>query len=89
MIHADRGEAANHGITDISILLEHILPVLSSPGAKGGSMKSAVDAYEQEMISRTGKAVLTSRRACLDAHVYEKINDDSPLVSRRAVVLEE
>lgn len=36
------------------------------------------------MVARTRPAVLTSRRACLDAHDYKRINESSPLVSRRA-----
>lgn len=48
-----------------------------------------MDAYEQEMIPRTKQAVLNSRRACLDANDHKSINKSSPLVSRRAVVMEE
>lgn len=52
-------------------------------------MAAAIDAYEEEMIQRTGPAVLTSRRACLDAHEYARINDQSPLVSKRVKITEE
>lgn len=94
----DRGEAANHGITDVSVLLSKILPVLAPSTAKQvngtaaaaapTSMAAAIDAYEEEMIERTGPAVLTSRRACLDAHEYGRINDQSPLVSKRVKITE-
>ena len=60
-----------------------------SPTTTSPSFKAAVDAYEDEMITRTAPAVLASRRACLDAHDYQKITDQSPLVSRRAVVTED
>ncbi|KAI4212454.1 MAG: hypothetical protein LQ351_004887 [Letrouitia transgressa] len=81
-----RGEAANHGITDVAVLLSNIIPVLQD---EGEGMKEAVDAYEAEMIARTGPAVLASRKACLDAHEYRSINDQSPLVSRRVMVTSE
>ena len=96
MVLQDRGEGANHGITDVALLLEKIISPLqnsSVPTFLGGSspqtLHDAIDAYEEEMIQRAGPAVLTSRRACLDAHEYEKITDQSPLISRRVMVTKE
>ena len=96
MMLQDRGEGANHGIADIALLLEKILPPLqnsSGPtflnGSGPRSLQDAIDAYEKEMIQRAGPAVLTSRRACLDAHDYENITERSPLISRRVMVTEE
>lgn len=81
-----RGDGANQGIMDISVLLSNILPLLTTtPPAQ---MKAAVDAYEDEMITRAAPAVLTSRRVCLEAHDYQCITDKSPLVSMRAMVLD-
>lgn len=74
---------------DISVLLNNILPLLTiSPSASLPHMKAAIDAYEDEMITRAAPAVLTSRCACLDAHDYQRLTDKSPLVSKRAVVLD-
>ncbi|KAL8779029.1 MAG: hypothetical protein Q9213_007144 [Squamulea squamosa] len=88
-----RGEAYNHGVTDISILLTNILSTIPSSPATSGAysqlLKHAIDAYEAEMIQRTAPAVLTSRRACLDAHDYKRITDQSPLVSRRVMIIQE
>ncbi|KAL8814985.1 MAG: hypothetical protein Q9223_005837 [Gallowayella weberi] len=90
-----RGEAYNHGVTDISVLLSNILsaiPPSSTPPSTQTTiptMKQAIDAYETEMIQRTAPAVLTSRRACLDAHDYKSITDQSPLVSRRVMITQE
>ncbi|KAL8687312.1 MAG: hypothetical protein Q9218_006479 [Villophora microphyllina] len=87
-----RGEAYNHGVADIAGLLSQILPVLSPSSSAASttetrpSLQQAIDAYEAEMIQRTAPAVLTSRRACLDAHEYSRISDQSPLVSRRVMV---
>jgi hypothetical protein len=38
------------------------------------------------MRKRVKDAVLLSREACLDAHDLGALRDDSPLVSKRAVV---
>ncbi|KAI4266297.1 MAG: hypothetical protein L6R38_008838 [Xanthoria sp. 2 TBL-2021] len=88
-----RGDAANHGVIDISVLLSNILSTIPSISAASGtqakSLKQAIDTYEAEMIQRTAPAVLTSRRACLDAHDYKCITDQSPLVSRRVMITEE
>ncbi|KAM0805876.1 hypothetical protein BDR22DRAFT_968578 [Usnea florida] len=84
-----RGEAANHGITDISVLLSKIIPVLEQRTTSKPSLRGAIDDYEREMIERTAPAVLTSRRACLDAHDYKRISDQSPLISRRAIVTQD
>jgi len=81
---------------DVSVLLSKILPVLSSShgiseqnGTTLASLAKAIDAYEEEMIGRTGPAVLTSRQACLDAHEYSRITDQSALISKRVKITEE
>lgn len=81
LIHAAtaRGGCANHGITDVSMLLWKILIAVASRTdpkvqlATGTGIKDAIDAYEHEMIQRTVPAVLTSRRACVDTHKYRHI----------------
>lgn len=84
-----RGEAANHGIMDVKMLLEEVLPVLQGRGASGEhSLAQAIRRYREEMTKRTRPAVLNSRQACLDAHVYSRINDESPLIKRRIAVAE-
>ncbi|KAL9012794.1 MAG: hypothetical protein Q9173_002469 [Seirophora scorigena] len=85
-----RGEVYNHGVADISVLLSNLLTTLSSTSeASPPPLKQAIDTYEAEMIQRTAPAVLTSRRACLDAHQYDRINDQSPIVSRRVMIAQE
>ena len=58
----DRGEAANHGITDVSILFSHLLPSFAetSKTSDTNGLKTIIDAYEREMMTRTRPAVLTS-----------------------------
>ena len=81
---AVRGEGANHAITDISVLVNH----LTHAHTNSLDFEKAIVAYEQEMLARAGPAVLTSRQACLDAHDYAQIDENSPLISRRAMVVE-
>lgn len=69
------------------MLLESLLPTLRKPSSSSSApLAHAIDSYEREMIRRTAPAVLTSRRACMDAHDYQSIDDQSPLVSRRVMV---
>nr|OQO28444.1 hypothetical protein B0A51_02993 [Rachicladosporium sp. CCFEE 5018] len=81
-----RGEAANHGITDVRRWLDAHLEVLKAEHPDEKALAAACSSYEEEMIARTRVAVLASRQACLDAHDYSRISDNSPLVSRRAIV---
>ncbi|KAJ5689109.1 hypothetical protein N7462_003501 [Penicillium macrosclerotiorum] len=85
-----RGEAANHGILDVESLLSAILPVLRPKyDGLGEHLREACKIYTQGMVERTAPAVLKSRQACLDAHTYKRINDDSPLIQRRAAAVQE
>lgn len=74
-----RGEGANHGILDAALLVDQLVRV------KNGEtdQTAAIIQYEEEMKQRCQPAVLKSRRACLDAHSWEDINDDSPLIGGR------
>ena len=79
-----RGEAANHGIVDVDLFLSETLPALTSDDENRTKLLSkACKGYTQQMVERAAPAVLKSRQACLDAHVYERINDDSPLIAKR------
>lgn len=82
-----RGEAANHGIMDVKVLLAQLLPILQGEKVTiTADLEDAIRRYRSEMTKRTAPAVLNSRQACLDAHTYAKINDDSPLIKRRIAV---
>lgn len=76
----DRGEAANHGITDAHLLHDHLLAV-----SKGKVPQfESIQQYETEMRERTSWAVLMSRQACLDAHDFKNLKKDSAILARRA-----
>ncbi|RYC62294.1 hypothetical protein CHU98_g3907 [Xylaria longipes] len=79
-----RGEAANHGFLDASKLKEQLK--LWHGGLK--TQGQALEDFEAEMRVRAHQAVLLSRQACLDAHDIANLGPDSPLVSRRARVME-
>lgn len=76
-----RGEAANHGIVDAYHLSEAIRDMFTA----GIAPREAVDAYEAEMRARSAPAVLLSRQACLDAHDFHALNENSAVLKRRAI----
>ncbi|KAK6368447.1 hypothetical protein LTR64_006601 [Lithohypha guttulata] len=78
-----RGEAFNHGVTDVASLLKQLVRVRDG----SESLQSVVPAYDTELLARTHEAVLLSRQACIDAHDPDNLSSDSPLVSKRARIL--
>ncbi|KAH8653787.1 FAD binding domain-containing protein [Xylariales sp. PMI_506] len=82
-----RGEGANHAIADVTDFAIHVLPKLQE-GAPVPNLREAVHAYEAAVVARARPGVLASRRACLDAHDWAKISKESPLLSKRARVLD-
>lgn len=86
-----RGEAANHGIADVHLLVSQVMSVVGKlvDGGQDERVPQACKAYTVKMVERTAPAVLLSRQACLDAHEYGRINDDSPLIQKRAAVRSE
>ena len=79
----DRGEGANHAIVDVDDFAKHVTPALKHDPSFT-DLRSALDAYEEEVVERSRPGVLASRRACLDAHEWQKIDEQSPLLTRRA-----
>ncbi|CUM63816.1 uncharacterized protein PRCAT00001400001 [Priceomyces carsonii] len=76
-----RGEAANHGITDVSNFMLQLDEYLSC----SKSWREVVATYSLEIKARAAPAVLLSRKACLDAHDMTQINSssESPLLAIR------
>ncbi|KAL7787463.1 FAD/NAD(P)-binding domain-containing protein [Trichoderma ceciliae] len=76
-----RGEAGNHGILDAWHLLREIKAVYAGDKTRA----AAVGDYEREMKDRVTPAVLLSRQACLDAHDYHGLNENSAVLKKRAM----
>ncbi|PON28719.1 hypothetical protein TGAM01_v202566 [Trichoderma gamsii] len=76
-----RGEAGNHGILDAWHLLRQIKAVYTGEKTRA----EAIDAYEKEMKERAMPAVLLSRQACLDAHDFHGLNENSAVLKKRAI----
>ncbi|KND92092.1 Tetracycline resistance protein from transposon [Tolypocladium ophioglossoides CBS 100239] len=76
-----RGEAANHGILDAYRLNAAIQEMYAGEKTR----QQAVDEYEAEMRERSAGAVLLSRQACLDAHDFHGLNENSAVLKRRAI----
>ncbi|KAF4331781.1 zeaxanthin epoxidase chloroplastic [Fusarium beomiforme] len=79
-----RGEGANHVIFDVKDFVERVFPVLQDDG----DLRFTLNEYERAVITRTRPAVLSSRRACLDAHNWKRINKQSPLLTKRMPYIE-
>lgn len=47
------------------------------------SQKDAINAYEAELRARAHTAVLKSRQAALDAHDWDSLTEDSPVIAAR------
>jgi len=75
-----RGEGANHGLLDAALLIDQLKRI----HAGEISQKEGIVIYEAEMRERAHAAVLKSRQAAYDAHDWEKINDQSPLIGLRS-----
>lgn len=84
-----RGEAANHGVIDVSHLIKTCFPTTANTETMQPTrcceLAQAVKSYEEEMIARTFPAVLKSRQACLDANHFASVNKESPLIAKRAM----
>ena len=76
-----RGEAANHGILDAYRLWKTLDGIYN----ERQDLQKAIDGYEAEMRERTSTAVLLSRQACLDAHNWAGLNENSAVLKRRAI----
>ncbi|KAK7431987.1 hypothetical protein QQZ08_001607 [Neonectria magnoliae] len=74
-----RGEAANHGILDAYWLCERLGRVYNRGGI---GMKAGLDGYEAELRERTSAAVLLNRRACLEAHDWAGLDENSAVLKR-------
>ncbi|EPS31928.1 hypothetical protein PDE_06887 [Penicillium oxalicum 114-2] len=77
-----RGEGANNAIVDVEDLIKSV-DLRPSGISDLETLSKALDAYRHRMFARVESSVLNSRRACLDAHDFEKILAGSPLVAAR------
>lgn len=77
-----RGEAANHGMLDAFNLCQ----ALKSVYHDGKPLETAITSFEEEMRTRTSHAVQMSRQACFDAHDWTRLNENSAILTKRAVV---
>jgi len=76
-----RGEAANHGLLDAYYLWTKLEEIKNGKIIK----LKAIQEFETEMRERTHTAVLLSRQACLDAHDWDNLNENSAVLKRRAI----
>jgi hypothetical protein len=71
---------------------ERLVPLFKaqseSPEAEFSALRAALDDYENVVVDRARPGVLASRRACLDAHDWSRIDKTSPLLTRRAMKID-
>ncbi|RAL00804.1 FAD-dependent oxidoreductase [Aspergillus ibericus CBS 121593] len=77
-----RGEGANNAIVDVHDLTKRV-DMRSLGSITPEALRESLDAYENDVYTRAEPSVINSRQACLDAHNFEAILNDSPLVSAR------
>jgi hypothetical protein len=83
-----RGEGGNNAVADAHDFVKRVGPLLK-PGAPGqevlrSTIEQALRDYDQDVLARGHPCVVNARQACLDAHDFPRITDESPLVSRRS-----
>ncbi|RDK42744.1 FAD binding domain protein [Aspergillus phoenicis ATCC 13157] len=79
-----RGEGANNAIVDVLDLTQRV-DMRSLGTMSTQALRDALDAYENDVFRRAEPSVLNSRQACVDAHDFTRILDESPLVSARVL----
>ena len=62
--------------------------VLSKLGPTAPNLQFALQEYQQSVNKRALPAVLASRQACLDAHNWVNLTPESPLLTRRQMILD-
>ncbi|GAT21245.1 FAD binding domain protein [Aspergillus luchuensis] len=80
----DRGEGANNAIVDVLDLTRRV-DMRSLGSMSTQALRDALDVYENDVFRRAEPSVLNSRQACVDAHDFTRILDESPLVSARVL----
>lgn len=76
-----RGEGANHGLLDAFVLCHAMKQIYSNEK----SQKEALHLHEQEMRERVVPSIRLSRDACIEAHDFDGLNENSAILRRRAL----
>lgn len=82
----DRGEGLNHGILDVYNLLPALEKMYDTSVTTSDETRVRMDAiafYEEEFRLRGRQAVLLSRDACLQAHQWDQLNEESAVLTKR------
>ncbi|KAJ2979911.1 hypothetical protein NQ176_g2966 [Zarea fungicola] len=78
-----RGDGANHALADVQDFDTHVAPLLEKPGTGTAELRSALSVYETTVVLRARPGLFASRRAGLDAHDFEGMTMQSPLLTPR------
>lgn len=88
MFHVVRGEGGNSAVTDAYDFARRIGPLIEQKNqhqeVPWEKFNRALHEYDQDVLRRGQACVTNARRACLDAHDFALVTEESPLVSRRS-----
>lgn len=74
-----QGQAANHGMYDAVCLFDAIKKWWE--GSEASTKAEEVRKFEEKMIKRGRKEVLSSRQACFEAHHPKRLREDEGLLT--------
>lgn len=72
-------------MADVQDFVKRVGHLIQQPSEKEDwpAMEKALEAYDQDVFARGRPCVLSARQACLDAHDFPRITEESPLISKR------
>ncbi|KAL1966146.1 hypothetical protein VTN77DRAFT_4698 [Rasamsonia byssochlamydoides] len=82
-----RGEGANNAVVDVHDFVKRVGHLLqpADETVSWEAIEQGLQAYDKDVFARGQPCVVNARQACLDAHDYSRITDESPLISKRVV----
>lgn len=81
--HLDRGDGANHALADVDDFDRFVSPLLAKRRTTAAELRDALSQYETTAVLRARPGILASRQASLDAHDFESVTANSPLLTPR------
>lgn len=80
---AVRGEGGNNAVVDAHDFAKRVGHLLKQKDVPFDDIAAGLRQYDEDILVRGRASVIDSRQACLDAHDYANLTEQSPLVARR------
>ncbi|KAL1972577.1 hypothetical protein VTN31DRAFT_6991 [Thermomyces dupontii] len=78
-----RGEGGNNAVVDAHDFAKRVGHLLKQKDVPFDDIAAGLRQYDEDILVRGRASVINSRQACLDAHDYANLTEQSPLVARR------